>query len=280
VYNSYEALAASQEVDVIYIATPHSFHFENSLLCLSNRKAVLCEKPSALTLRQTSEIISVARQQNTFWMEAMWTGFLPHFIKTKAMIAEGMIGDIASIRADFGFRPKPPVPARLFDLSLGGGSLMDIGIYPVFLALNLLGKPLAIDAVMQPASTGADEQCAITFHYKNALAQLFSTNASNTATEADISGTDGRIRLTSRFHEPSSQIEFFSGRADTKQVVEVDREDGFGYQYEAAHVADCIRNGLTESDVMKFDDSLLLMQTLEAIRFKAGIFYPADNMPV
>jgi predicted dehydrogenase len=131
-----------------------------------------------------------------------------------------------------------------------------------------------------PASTGADEQCAITLHYSNALAQLFSTNASNTATEADIAGTEGRIRLTSRFHEPSAQIEFYAGRTDTKQLIEVDREEGFGYQYEATHVADCLRKGLTESNVMTFDDTLLLMQTLEAIRFKAGIFYPADNMAI
>lgn len=156
---------------------------------------------------------------------------------------------------------------------------MDIGIYNVFMAMSVLGEPDHIEAKMTPASTGVDEQCAILFRYKNgALAQLFSTFSSNLATEADISGTEGRIRLTSRFYEPSSTIEFYNGRPDSKEIISVHEEQGFGYQYEARHVNDCLRNGLIESNVMSFTDTLLLMETLDKIRKIAGIHYPTDEI--
>ena len=155
---------------------------------------------------------------------------------------------------------------------------MDIGIYNVFMALSVLGKPDRIEASMTPASTGVDEQCAILFRYKNgAMAQLFSTFSSNLATEADISGNGGRIRLTSRFYEPSATIEFYKGKADSKEIIPVHKEQGFGYQYEARHVNDCLRNGLAESNLVSFADTILLMETLDKIREIAGIHYPADE---
>jgi predicted dehydrogenase len=144
--------------------------------------------------------------------------------------------------------------------------------------MSILGKPDTIDAVITPASTGVDEQCAILFRYKNgALAQLFSTFSSNLATEADICGTDGRIRLTSRFYEPSSTVEFYRDMVNSRQVIPVEKEKGFGYQYEARHVNDCLRKGLTESPVVSFADTLLLMETLDKIRKVAGIHYPSDE---
>ena len=156
---------------------------------------------------------------------------------------------------------------------------MDIGIYNVFIAMSVLGKPDHIEASMTPASTGVDEQCAILFRYKNgAFAQLFSAFSSNLATEADISGTEGRIRLTSRFYEPSSAVELYKGKPDSKQVISVHKEEGFGYQYEARHVNDCLRNGLTESNVVSFADTILLMEILDQLRKIAGIQYPADKI--
>ncbi len=278
VHNSYEALAQNPEVDVIYIATPHSLHYENTLLCLQHGKAVLCEKPFAMNTRQAEEMIALAKEKKVFLMEALWTKFQPHYIKMQEMIGQGLLGEIRSVLANFGFIPVPPVPARLFDPALGGGTVMDIGIYNVFIALSALGKPDHIDAVMTPASTGVDEQCAILFRYKNgAMAQLFSTFSSNLATEADICGTEGRIRLTSRFYEPSSTVEYYKGRVDSKEIVPVLKEPGFGYQYEARHVNDCLRKGLTESPVVRFTDTLLLMETLDKIRAVAGIHYPADE---
>jgi predicted dehydrogenase len=276
---SYEALAQNNEVDVIYIATPHNLHHENTLLCLQNNKAVLCEKPFAMNSKQTIEMISLAKEKKLFLMEALWTKFHPHYIKTIEMMKQGLLGEINSVLVNFGFKPVPPVPARLFDPELGGGTLMDIGIYNVFIALSVLGKPDQIEATMTPASTGVDQQCAILFRYKNgALAQLFSTFSSSLATEADISGTEGRVRLTSRFYEPSSTIEFYKGKTDSKEIIPVHKEDGFGYQYEARHVNECLRDGLTESTVVSFADTFLMMETLDKIRNIAGIYYPSDKI--
>jgi predicted dehydrogenase len=278
IHNTYDALVQNPEVDVIYIATPHNLHYENTVLCLQYGKAVLCEKPFAMNARQAIEMISIAKEKKVFLMEALWTKFHPHYIKMQEMIGQRLLGEIKSVLINFGFKPMPPIPARLFDPELGGGTVMDIGIYNVFMAMSILGNPDYIDAVMTPASTGVDEQCAILFRYKNgALAQLFSTFSSNLATEADICGTEGRIRLTSRFYEPSATIEFYKERADSKEIILVAKEPGSGYQYEARHVNDCLRKGLTESPVVTFADTILLMETLDKIRAIAGIYYPADE---
>jgi len=278
-HDSYEALVQNPEVDVIYVATPHNLHRENALLCLQHGKAVLCEKPFAMNSRQAVEMINAAKEKKVFLMEALWTKFHPHFIKTQQMIKQGMLGEIRSVLVNFGFKPTEPIPARLFDPELGGGTLMDIGIYNVFMAMSVLGKPDEIDAVMTLASTGVDEQCAILFRYNNgALAQLFSTFSSNLATEADICGTEGRIRLTSRFYEPSATVEFYKEREDSREIIPVTKEAGFGYQYEARHVNDCLRKGLTESPIVSFADTLLLMETLDKIRKIAGIHYPSDDL--
>ncbi|MDB4904893.1 MAG: afr 2 [Mucilaginibacter sp.] len=275
---SYQDLVQNPEVDVIYIATPHNLHYENTLLCLEYNKAVLCEKPFAMNSNQTIKMIEKAKEKKLFLMEALWTKFHPHYIKVQEMIGQGLLGEIKAVLVSFGFKPIAPVPARLFDPALGGGTVMDIGIYNVFIAMSILGKPDNIDAIITPASTGVDEQCSIVFGYKSgALAQLFSTFSSNLATEADICGTEGRIRLTSRFYEPSSTIEFYADRVDSRQVIPVEKEPGFGYQYEARHVNDCLRKGLTESPIVSFADTLLLMETLDKIRKTAGIHYPADE---
>jgi len=277
-HDSYEALVENPEVDVIYIATPHNLHYENTLLCLQHNKAVLCEKPFAMNARQASAMIETARERKVFLMEALWTKFHPHYNKLHDMIAQGMLGEIRSVLINFGFKPAEPVPARLFDPALGGGTLMDIGIYNVFMAMSLLGKPDTIEASMTPTAGGVDKQCTILFKYGNgAFAQLFSTFEANLATEADIAGTNGRIRLTSRFYEPSATIEYFPKYPDSKEVIPVEKEGGFGYQYEARHVTQCLQNGLTESPVISFTNTLLLMETLDEIRRIAGIKYPADE---
>jgi predicted dehydrogenase len=277
-HDSYEALVQNPEVDVIYIATPHTLHYENTLLCLQHGKAVLCEKPFAMNARQASAMISLAKEKKVFLMEALWTKFQPHFIKLQEMMGRGILGEIKAVLVNFGFKPLHPAPTRLFDPELGGGTLLDIGIYNVFMALSILGKPDHIDAVMTPSAKGVDEQCAVLFRYENgALAQLFSTFLSDLPTEAEICGTEGRIRLTTRFYEPSAIFEFYKGRVDSKEVIPVAKEPGFGYQYEARHVNDCLRKGLTESPVLTFADTLLLMATLDKIRGAAGIRYAADE---
>jgi predicted dehydrogenase len=278
VHGSYEELVSDLEVDVIYIATPHALHHQHALLCLHHHKAVLCEKAFAINLRQVKEMVELARKNRVFLMEAIWSKFLPQFQKVTELISTGQVGEINSVLINFGFIPQPPVPPRLFDPALGGGSLLDIGIYNVFFALSFMGRPDFIEASMTPSAEGVDIQCAILFKYNSgAMAQLFSSLSANLSTEADICGSKSRIRLTSRFYAPSATIELFAGREDSKQVIPVLKEPGSGYQYEARHVGDCLRQGLTESPVMTHADSLLLMETLDRIREVAGIHYTADS---
>jgi predicted dehydrogenase len=198
VVGSYEELVELEDVDVIYVASPHSHHYEHTLLCLNHGKAVLCEKAFAINAKQAEEMIVLARSKKVFLMEALWSRFLPHYLKVKTLIEEGKLGQIRGVLANFGFKPADPVPQRLFDPALGGGALLDIGIYPVFLAQSILGVPDEIIAHMNPAPTGVDEQCAIQFKFRDGRsASLFSTLASNLETDADIFGSSGRIRLTS-----------------------------------------------------------------------------------
>ncbi len=278
IHHSYESLVSDAEVDVIYVATPHSHHHEHVLLCINNNKAVLCEKAFAINYKQAKEMIDAARNKSVFLMEAVWTKFLQPFNKVKEMIDAGMLGEIKSMLLNFGFRAPADAPQRLLDPALGGGTILDIGIYNVFTALFFLGKPDEITATATLTEENVDEQCAVTFKYKNGtLAQLFSTFLSDGGTEADICGTRGRIRLTSRYYTPFTTIEYFAGRPDTKQVIELNtKEEGFGYQHEARHTVECLERGLTESPVMTHADTLLLMQTLDAIRKEAKIIYPVD----
>ena len=277
IHESYEALAMNPKVDVIYIATPHTLHHENVLLCLRFNKPILCEKPFSINSRQAREMIAIAREKKIFLMEAVWTKFMPHYQLVMQMVKDGKLGPIQNVLVNFGFAPTPPVPKRLFDPALGGGSLLDIGIYNLFIALSVLGKPDTIEASITPTPDGIDKQCAILLKYNNgSMAQLFSSLTTNLATEADISGPEGRIRLTSRFYEPSTTIEYYTGRTDTLQILPYSKEPGWGYHYEIRHVNECLRKGLTESPVMSFADTLLMMETMDEVRRITGIKYDAD----
>lgn len=279
IHGSYEDLVNNAEVDVIYVATPHSHHYEHTKLCLENNKAVLCEKAFAVNAGEAREMISLARSKKIFLMEALWTRFLPHYRRLRQLLDEDVTGGVESVLINFGFRPEEPVSQRLFDPALAGGTILDIGIYNVFMAMSVLGKPDHIDASMTPAATGIDAQCAVLFRYRSgAMAQLFSSFTTHLPTEAEISGPKGRIKLTHRFYAPESTIEFYPGRPDTKTMIAFENESvGFGYQHEARHVVECLEKGLTESPEMTHGDTLELMEVLDEIRRKAGIRYPADK---
>lgn len=276
-YTDYEDLVRSS-VDVIYIATPHGFHYEHVMLCLKYRKAVLCEKAFAINYRQASEMINYAREHNIFIMEAFWSKFLPQYKKVIELLDGGVIGDIRWFQADFGFKAADPMPQRLYDPLLGGGALLDIGIYPVFFAQSLFGKPLQISASMTPYPSGVDEQiCMSLVHPQNIISSLTGTFAVETPVQAVISGTLGRIEIRNRFHNPASTIWLVLGKDGKPEEQEVYREDGSGYQFEAQHVTDCLLRGVTESPVMTHQDTLDLMETLDAIRKACGIHYDADR---
>ena len=201
---SYEALACDPEVDVVYIATPHVFHKDNMLLCLDAGKHVLCEKPFTLNAQQATEAIALARQNKKFLMEAMWTRFLPIFAKVRELISNGLIGDIRMFMADFGVRFPFHPESRLFNPELGGGALLDLGVYPVSLASMLFGTPTEVTSLAHLGETGVDEQSAMLLKYSEGqLAILSSAMRIGTKREALIFGTGGYIKIHAPFHGSS-----------------------------------------------------------------------------
>lgn len=270
---SYEALANDPEVDAIYVATPHPFHKENTILCLNAGKAVLCEKPFAINAAEAQEMIAVARQKGVFLMEAMWSRFLPAVVRAGELIASGAIGEVRMLNADFGFRTSVNEESRLFNLALGGGALLDVGIYPLSIASLLFGTPTNIASAAHLGETGADEQAAIVLSYaKGQLALLSTAIRTNTAHEALIYGTDGYIRLPDWWH--GQQVILNTG--GKQQVFDVPHL-GNGYGHEAIEVANCVRAGKLESDTMPLDETLAIMQTMDAIRAQWGLKYPSDK---
>ncbi len=275
-FDSYEALVACADVDAIYIATPHGMHYEHVMLCLKHRKAVLCEKAFALNLAQARVMVDFARREKVFLMEAFWTKFLPQYEKVMEIIRSGEIGEVKLIQSDFGFKAPEPKAQRLYDPLLGGGSLLDIGIYPIFIAQTILGKPTHVHPFITPYETGVDEQCVMTMKFAGgALAVLSSTFAVETPVEAMIAGTAGRIVIRNRFHNAMGTVEVVMGR-EASRTIEVHREPGFGYQFEIRHVNECLRKGLTESPVMTHADTLMLMETLDRVRTTCDLRYSVD----
>jgi predicted dehydrogenase len=222
-------------------------------------------------------MVAKARNRNIFLMEALWSKFLPHYQLLMQYIREGTLGSLQSVLINFGFAVGSDPVARIYEPSLGGGSLLDIGIYNVFFALSALGEPDEVQAWMTPAPTGVDAQCAVTFRYNNgSFAQLFSSFTSNLPTEALFNGTKGSVRLSTRFYEPPTTFEYYPDKIQSKQIIPFERTKGWGYHYEIRHVNECLLQGRKESPVMRMEDSLLLMRVLDKIRSKAGIRYEVD----
>lgn len=269
-YGSYEEMLKDKDVDVVYIATPHVFHHENTLLSLSYKKPVLCEKPFAMNKSQVEEMIAAAKKEKVFLMEALWTQFLPHFEALMEIVKSEKYGMIKSVKADFGFEAEFDESGRLFNKSLGGGSLLDIGIYPVFMALSLLGEPDKLSAKASIGKTEVDEECDITFEYANkVIAQLHSTLLNKTPTTAEIEFEKASIIVNTRFHEPSSLI-IISGKEETVQEFGVETN---GYNFEATHVQEMLKQGRTESDKMSFEKSLQLIDLLDKVREEIQLEY-------
>lgn len=269
-YDNYVDLSKDRHVDAVYVATPHAFHKEHTLLFLNRKKAVLCEKPFAMNGLQVKEMIDTAKTNNTLLMEAMWTFFLPHYQALLKVLQEGTIGDVVNIQADFGFNAVYDPESRLIKKELGGGSLLDIGIYPIFLALTVLGMPETIDATATFFDSGVDSACKMIFQYKNNVeARLESNLLELTPTEAIIVGTKGKMIIHKKFHAPSS----FTIEKDNK-VERFDFEvKTHGYSYEIEHFSSLLQNGKKESDIMNFNTSVQLMNLLDAVRNQIGLSY-------
>lgn len=270
-YANYEELLKDPNVNAVYIATPHIFHFEHVLLCLKHGKAVLCEKPLAMTTAQVQTMITAAKTHNLLLMEALWTNFLPHYKKALEVLHVGAIGKILRLDADFGFHPSFDAESRVFKKELGGGSLLDIGIYPIFAALSSLGMPKQIKANASFFDNGADSECHMLFKYADKVeAKLHSTFLANSDTEAVFTGTCGVLEIHGRFHQPSS----FTVTLKNQEPVTYNFKVPYhGYFYEIDHFNQLLRQNKTESDVMSFQRSLQLMELLDTVRTKIGLYY-------
>ncbi|MBZ9630346.1 Gfo/Idh/MocA family oxidoreductase [Salegentibacter sp. LM13S] len=269
-FSSYEAMLKDEELDVVYIATPHVFHHQQTLLCLEHKKAVLCEKPFAMTKEQVEEMIAKAKKENVFLMEAMWTQFLPHFKFVMQQIKSGKYGKIKNLKADFGFPAPVDLDKRLYNKNLGGGSLLDIGIYPIFMAMSALGIPEKIKAKASFHATGIDEDCDMIFEYKDGVeAELGSSIVKQTPTTAVIQFEKATITLNTRFHEPSSLT---IQTRENEEIKEFDVNSN-GYNFEAEHVQKMLHEGKTESTEMTFEKSLQLIDLLDKVRNQIGLEY-------
>ncbi len=270
---SYEALASDPEVDAIYVATPHPMHKENTLLCLRGGKAVLCEKPFTINAAETQEIIAEARQRKIFLMEAMWTRYIPIVQEAHRLVKEGAIGAVRMVTADFGYRSGFRPESRAFDPALGGGALLDVGIYPLSLAAMFLGTPDRISSLANLGQTGVDEESAFILGYPTgAMAVLYSAVRTSTPQDAVIMGETGMIRIHPPFWIPKTLTLTVAGKAQEIEIPYVAN----GYNYEAAEVANCVRAGKLESAIMPLDESLSIMQTMDAIRAQWNMKYPME----
>ena len=270
-YDSYEALVKNPEIDVVYIATPHVFHFENTMLCLQNNKAVLCEKAFAMNFEQVQTMANTAASRNLFLMEAMWTRFIPATEKLITLIGEQGIGEVYKIEADFGFKGDNDFTSRLYDKKLGGGSLLDIGIYPIYLSLLLLGIPDKIQAEATFTSTKVDDSCTMIFEYKNnTKAFLKSIIKENTPIEAIIYGKKGTIKMHSPFHHSKKLT--LTNTDNSVEELNFDFNE-LGYSYEIVEVMNCLKKGRNQSLKLPHTMSLDLIKTLDRVRKEIGLTY-------
>jgi predicted dehydrogenase len=265
---SYEALVADPDVDVVYVATPHPMHHANALLALRAGKPVLVEKAFTMNAAEAEELVATARSEGLFLMEAMWTRFLPHIVEIRRLLTEGALGEIVTVSADHGqwFAEDPEF--RLFAPELGGGALLDLGVYPVSFASMVLGKPDRIATLIDPAFTGVDGQTSMLFGYASgAQAVLTCTLFAKSPTRGAIVGTDARIEIDGDFYAPTS-FQLIS-RSGERSLYEARREGG-GLWHEAEEVARCLREGLLESPLMPLGESIEIMRTMDAVLAQAN----------
>ena len=274
-YDSYQDLAADPAVDAIYIATTNPLHYENILLCLNHGKPVICEKPMTMNVWQTEQVINLAREKGVFLMEAIWSRFLPVYRQVDKWLAEGRIGDIQMIKADFGFTNDWPDDDRRVDINNGGGALLDIGVYNIALVCRYLGcDPAEMTSLATFFRTGVDDRSTVVLRYTNgAMAVMNNAVTVTLPNDGHIIGNKGIIRLPD--HWRSEQVEWISLEGDKRrETVPCGFEGSNGYQYEILDVMDRIRGGEMESPLMPLSDSLAISRIMTAVRRQWGLVYP------
>ena len=274
-YGSYLELAQSDQVDLVYIATPHPFHAEQAMLMMRHGKHVLCEKPMAVNDREVQQIIDCARENKVFLMEAMWTRFLPCVQALTAAVQRGEIGEVRNIFGEFSsYTDRYDPQDRLFNPALAGGALLDVGVYPLMLCTQLLGDtPRTVQSLCRKSPEGVDLHTSVQMQYANgAIAQIFCGMDARGNDWMQIFGTKGYIKLPACWHPKTFTI-CRKGEPEQEMIFAQGEE---GYHYEFDHAARCIQQGLLESPVMPLSESLAVSRLCTAIRHEQGIFYPNE----
>lgn len=272
-YEGYENLFRDNEIDAVYIATPHNLHHENTLSAIKNKKAVLCEKPAAVNATQLKEMIDLAKEQDVLFMEAMWTYTLPAVAEAKKWIQSDQIGDVTLIQADFGVFMNFPPEHRINNPHLAGGGLLDLGIYPVAIANHMIDEEIKnIQAMAQFTETQVDETTVMHLDYKNgALAQLICSTKNPSSHEAHIYGTKGRIYLPNFWKASKATL-----TTSQKEVTYEDTRDSIGYNYEIEEMNELLKNNEKESNIVTHAASLKNLETLDCIRKEINLKYPVE----
>jgi predicted dehydrogenase len=270
-YGSWAELAADPEVDVIYVATPHSAHHSATRLCLEAGKPVLCEKPFTLDLASSQDLVTVARERQLFLMEAMWTRCNPAIRRITELVADGAIGEVTAVHADFGVSGPFEPEHRMRNPELGGGALLDLGVYPVTFAHLFLGPPQRVSAMAALTPERVDENTGLILGYDSGgLAVLHCGIDGTTPCNGTIIGTRGRVEVTPLFFRPD---QFTLIRDEEAEVFDFQiRGNGMGY--EAEEVNRCLAEGLLESPLVPHEATLQVMRTLDAARAQIGVVYP------
>ena len=272
-HSGYENLARDEDVDVIYIATPHTLHKDNTILCLENDKAVLCEKPFTINAEEAEEVIELARKKNLFLMEAMWTRYIPAIIKLRELLDRKVIGNVQIMLAGGAFIPEFDPEFYLFNHELGGGVLLDAGVYLVSMASMVFGPPVRVMAMGQLGKTGVDEHDAILLeHGDGALANLYVSLRGKSSPDLTLIGDKGKIYAHAPIFCPGKLTISIDGK---DEIIELPFTAN-GYQFEAMEVGRCLREGKTESNIMPLDETLQIMQTMDNIRSQIGLRYSIE----
>jgi predicted dehydrogenase len=271
-HGSWDALAADDEVDVVYVATPHSAHDVAALACINAGRPVLVEKPITLDRASAAALVDAATAADVFLMEAMWTRCNPVIRRMLTLIEDGAIGDPVAVQADFGIVGPFPPEHRLRAAALGGGAILDLGVYPVTMAHLVLGAPDHIRAWGHLGPEGTDESTGMVFGYASgALATLTCTILGGTPVAAAVTGTAGRMETPGFF----STDRFTLRRPGAEPEVFAQPHEGWGYQFEAIEVQRCLAEGLRESPLVPHATTLEVMSILDEVRAQVGVVYPA-----
>jgi predicted dehydrogenase len=269
---TYEALVTDDQVDVVYVATPHPGHHAAAMLAIEAGKAVLVEKPFTMDAAEAESLVTASRDRGVFLMEAMWARFVPWAVRLRALLADGTLGEVREVIADHGQWFPQDASHRLFAPELGGGALLDLGVYPVSFASMVLGTPSRVTAVSDPAFTGVDATTSMLMQYAGgAHAVLTATLTAAGPTTAAVIGTDARVQVDGPFYTPTG---FTLTRRDGTSERFDQPVEGRGMWCEAAEVVRCLREGRLESEVMPLDETVAIMATMDEVRRQIGLTYP------